>query len=187
MNTKHLHTCASPEWARFVAEDLLPWVLATHELGDDLLEIGAGPGLTTDVLRQRVVKLTAVEIDASLALALARRLAATNVAVVQADGAALPFSDARFSAGAVLTMLHHVPTPRAQDRLLGEVRRVLRRGGVALGTDGLDTPRRRALHDGDTFCPIDPEGLSGRLQAAGFADITVEVLNDRFRFAAVKR
>ena len=43
MNSEHLRLCASAEWGRLVADELLPWVLGDHELGDDVLEIGAGP------------------------------------------------------------------------------------------------------------------------------------------------
>lgn len=54
MNEAHVRFCSSPEWASYVAGELLPWVLASYELGDDVLEIGPGPGLTTDLLRQMV-------------------------------------------------------------------------------------------------------------------------------------
>ena len=51
MNQAHLEFCSSPEWARLIEDELLSWVLDGWELGDDLLEVGPGPGLTTDVLR----------------------------------------------------------------------------------------------------------------------------------------
>ena len=63
VNQAHLEFCSSPEWARLVEDELLPWVLDGCELGDDLLEVGPGPGLTTDVLRYRAARVTAVELD----------------------------------------------------------------------------------------------------------------------------
>jgi len=51
-----------------------------------MVEVGPGFGLATDVLRQRVGNLTAVEIDPALAVGLALRLTGTNVNVLQADG-----------------------------------------------------------------------------------------------------
>jgi hypothetical protein len=54
MNERHLQLCASSEWAEYVRHTLLPWVLGSGDLGDRVLELGPGPGLTTDVLRQRV-------------------------------------------------------------------------------------------------------------------------------------
>src|SRR6185437_9185283 len=188
MNEVHLQLCASPEWAAYVETELLPWVMDGRSLGDDFLEVGPGPGLTTDVLRAMVPALTAVEVDPELADALADRLAGTNVTVVRRDGTAMPFDDDRFSAAATLTMLHHVPSSTLQDRLLAEVHRVLRPGGVLLGSDGVDRPEMRDLHDDDTFVPVDPTTLPDRLRAAGFADAVVEVSasGDRFRFVATK-
>lgn len=184
VNSEHLVICSSPEWAAQLADDLLPWVLAGRELGDDLLEIGPGPGLTTDVLRRHAAQVTAAELDPELAAGLARRLAGTNVEVVNADATALPFPDGRFSAAACLTMLHHIPSAALQDAALAQVRRVLRPGGTLLGCDGLDSPERRQLHHDDVFVPVDPATFAGRLRAAGFATAETEVRGDRIRFAA---
>src|SRR5262249_5129329 len=52
VNEEHLAICSSPEWGKFVEDDLLPWVLGGYDLGDDLLEVGPGPGLTTDIPRR---------------------------------------------------------------------------------------------------------------------------------------
>jgi ubiquinone/menaquinone biosynthesis C-methylase UbiE len=46
------------------------------------------------------------------------------VRVVRGDGAALPFRDGSFDAVVVLTMLHHVPSARLQDEVLGEAGRL---------------------------------------------------------------
>ncbi len=186
MNAEHLRLCASAEWAETVERDILPWTLGERPLGDDVLEVGPGPGLTTDVLRNRVPKLTAVEVDETLALRLAERLAGTNVEVVHADGAHLPFQDARFSAATCFTMLHHVPSTDEQDQLLRELRRVLRPGGVLVGVDSVQSAEWWALHVGDTCVPVDPHGFPSRLQAAGFVDVEVELSTPpparRFRF-----
>ena len=184
MNEAHLRICSSPEWAAYVENDLLPWALDGTELGDDVLEVGSGPGLTTDVLRRRVPRLTAVEIDDDLARRLGERLAGTNVEVVNADGTRLPFPAGRFSAATMFTMLHHVPSAALQDRLLAEVCRVLRPGGLLAGSDSPRTPERVELHEGDIYRPVDPAGLADRLLAAGFGTATVETGEDSFRFRA---
>jgi ubiquinone/menaquinone biosynthesis C-methylase UbiE len=84
----------------------------------------------------------------------------------------------------MFTMLHHVPSPALQDKLLAEVCRVLRPGGLLTGTDSPETPERRQLHVGDVYQPVDPAGLAYRLVAAGFADAVVGEAGDSFRFRA---
>ncbi|MBV9578919.1 MAG: methyltransferase domain-containing protein [Chloroflexi bacterium] len=188
MNSEHLRLCSSEEWAATVEHEILPWAIGAHDLGDDLLEIGPGPGLTTDRLRHLAPHLTAVEVDQSLADALRTRLAGSNVEVVHADAAALPLADARFSGATCFTMLHHVPSPADQDRLFNELHRVLRPGGVLVGVDSLPSAEWLALHADDTCVPVDPTELPARLTRAGFVDVEVELSQPRpsrrFRFAA---
>ena len=94
MNEQHLTLCASAEWAALVRDELLPWVLGDDGLGDDVLEIGAGPGLVTDLLVERAPRVTAVEIDEALAADLQVRMAGRPVEVVTADATALPLPSA---------------------------------------------------------------------------------------------
>src|SRR3954451_21682959 len=100
-----------------LAEDLAPWMDAAGDLGDDVSEVGPGPGLTTDLLRRRARAVTAVEIDDEVAAKLATPLAGTNVTVVHGDATALDAPDGRFTAATSFSMLHHVPTVEAQDRI----------------------------------------------------------------------
>ena len=184
MNEEHMKLCSSSEWAEYVENELLPWALSSCHLGEDVLEVGPGPGLTTDILRRRVAKLTAVEIDPELAASLAARLGGTNVEVTCADAASLPFGEGRFSAAVMFTMLHHVPSWEQQNDVFAQVRRVLRPGGLFVGTDGVETAARWLMHDGDTYVPVDPSALAPRLDNAGFVEIVVEEVGDRFRFLA---
>ena len=173
MNRTHLEYLASSEWADRLQTDLVPWLESTVQLGDDVLEIGPGPGLTTDLLRQRVAAVTAVELDADLAADLQVRLAGTNVEIIRGDGTELPLPDDRFSAATCFAMLHHLPSEAAQDQLFCELHRVLRSGGSFVATDSLDTERIRQAHIDDTYVPLDPATLESRLRAAGFANITL--------------
>jgi SAM-dependent methyltransferase len=175
MNAAHLEFCASPEWRQIVEEMILPVALRDLDLGDDALEIGPGPGFTTDVLRTRTRRLTAVELDPVLARDLARRLAGTNVDVVQGDATALELADDRFTGAASFNMLHHVPSDDAQDRIFAEVARILRPGGVFVAADGVASDDLLAFHEGDTYHPIDPDGLAGRLRHAGFTGVEVRM------------
>lgn len=99
----------------------------------------------------------------------------------------MPFGDDRFSAVVCFTMLHHVPSRELQDRLLGEVSRVLRPGGVFAGTDSLGTGRAfKLLHIHDTLVPVSPNELPARLERAGLVEPSVEAGGRSFRFQARK-
>ena len=63
-------------------------------------------------------------------------------------------------------MLHHVAPPPAQDRAFAELARVLVPGGVLVAADGVHMRGTVAFHEGDTYNPIDPEDLVGRLATA---------------------
>jgi SAM-dependent methyltransferase len=165
-------------------EIIVPWVLSDVSLGDEVLEVGPGPGLTTDLLKSRTARLTALEIDPALAHALSTRLAGSNVAVLQGDATAMPLRDAQFSGAVSFTMLHHVPSPALQDKLLREVRRTLKPGGVFAGVDSLQSFGMRVLHLWDTLVPVDPDGFRARLESAGFSDSFVEANEHAFRFHA---
>jgi SAM-dependent methyltransferase len=186
MNKGHLQLLASPEWAQRLETELLPWLLGVADLGDDVLEIGPGPGLTTDLLRHRTANLTAVEADGQLAAALAGRLAGTNVEVIHADATESGLASNRFAAVTCFSMLHHMPSPEAQDRLFAEVHRVLRPGGTFIGTDSIDSKELREFHVDDTFVPVSPDTLGSRLEAVGLTRARVEVTTYELRFHAKK-
>jgi len=162
----------------------VPWALAGSDLGSNVLELGPGPGLTTDLLRASLTRLTALELDSKLAHALRLRLKDGNVRVVEGDAADMPFEDAEFSGAVSFTMLHHVPSPELQDRLLGEVFRVLKPGGLFVGSDSLMNWVMRIIHIGDTLVPVSPDTLGARLHNAGFEVLEVEKNAQAFRFRA---
>ena len=187
MNEAHNDLCSSPEWAQYLRVDVLPLVREGIDLGQDMVEVGPGFGLATDVLRQRVGNLTAVEIDPALAVGLALRLTGTNVNVLQADGTQLPFDTGRFSSAASFTMLHHVPSASKQDALMAELARVLQPGGVLVGADSLDDAEFREFHRGDVCVPVDPSDLPHRLERSGFPDAIVGISGEAFWFVARTR
>ncbi len=185
MNKLHLEFCSSDGWADAIRKWIIPGAVGGMELGDDVLEIGPGPGRTTEVLREMASRLTAVEIDAELAEALRARMAGTNVEVLQGDATALPFPDGRFSTVLSFTMLHHVPSVAEQDRLFSEVARVLRPGGTFVGVDSRDSEEFRGMHVDDICVPLDPGTIEKRLLAAGFAEARLEPNEYVVQFRAV--
>lgn len=183
MNRLHHWLCHSARWQKTI-QQRVPWVVSTASLGQTVLELGPGPGLTTDVLRQTVERLTAIEVDPKLAASLGSRLRGSNVQVIAGDATAMPFADSQFSGVVSFTMLHHVPSPELQDRLFRQVWRVLEPGGVFVGSDSLQSWLMRVVHIRDTLVPVDPETVGTRLEAAGFRVLEVEKNTNAFRFHA---
>ena len=188
MNPIHDVICSSRWWSRRVEHDLIPWALRDVDLGDDVLEIGPGFGATTRLLvRERGARqLTVVELEERYCRKL-RDVLGDAVTVIQANAVQLPFDDGRFSAVVCFTMLHHIPVREEQDRVLGEVARVLRPGGTFAGTDSVGTGLLfKLIHIGDTLLPIDPDELPTRLRAAGLSEPDVRRADGTFRFRALK-
>jgi SAM-dependent methyltransferase len=173
MNSAHLEFCASPEWRTIVEEMILPDALRNAKLGTEVIEIGPGPGFTTDVLRKLTDHLIAIEVDPNLAVALKSRLQGTNVEVVCGDATSLDFPDDRFSAAASFHMLHHIASDDAQNQALAELARVLRQGGLLVAADGVFSEGSLAFHENDIYNPIDPESLRHRLELVGFVSVNV--------------
>lgn len=183
MNRLHRWLCRSNHWRSTVAERL-PWAIGDTDLGPNVLEIGPGPGLTTDLLRTSVPRLTALEIDPTLASALSSRLIGSNVQVIEGDASKMPFRDSDFSGAVSFTMLHHVPSEALQDKVLAEVLRVLKPGGFFVGSDSLQNWFMRVIHVGDTLVPLNPDTFGTRLASAGFEVLEVQKNSQAFRFRA---
>lgn len=185
MNENHAQVCPSPEWAEHIQNDILPVLTRDVDLGSRMLEIGPGPGAATGWLAGKVAKLTAVEVDPDAARLLADRYAGSNVEVVTCSGAELDYPAGSFDSVGCFTMLHHVPTIALQNAILAEAFRVLRPGGVFIGSDSLASDGLHHFHEGDTYNPLEPASLLTRLQTLGFAPITV-IVNDSILFSAGK-
>ena len=182
MNFLHRWICSSNIWKRGLYQGILPWTLQQEELGGSVLEIGPGCGLTTEWLRGRCDRITAVEIDSVLARAARARTQGTNATIIRGDGTALPFASGVFSSVVSVAMLHHVPSVEQQDHLLREAFRVLQPGGLFLTMDVRATRTMRAIHWGGVYVPVNPETLAPRLRAAGFINPAVEANGWIFRF-----
>jgi SAM-dependent methyltransferase len=185
VNKRHAELLGTAEWAAFLQDEILPAVTHGVDLGEDLLEIGPGPGAATEWLRHQVRRLVAIELDPEAAAALGERFAGTNVEAVAGDATAPRYPDESFDTVGMFTMLHHVPTGALQDAILAGALRVLRPGGTLIGSDSLPSDRLHQFHEGDTYNPVEPAAFLTRLQTIGFGDITLTV-NDRLLFRAHK-
>lgn len=176
MNFIHRRLCRSAQWRSVLEKFIVPDALNDVQLGDDVLEVGPGDGLTTDLLRPHIARITALEIHSPTAKKLAGRFRGTNVTVIQGDASAMQFPDSQFSGVISLHVLHHIPSAELQDKVFREVRRVLRPGGAFVCIDSVNfqSLHMRMIHIGDKITPVDPATLSGRLEAAGFSEVRVD-------------
>ncbi len=184
MNRLHLWYCQSSGWKHQLENEILPWSLDGVDLGGEVLELGPGPGLTTDWLRHRCSHITCLELDPTLAHSLRQRVGNNNVTVQLGDATAMPFRDNTFSAVLSFTMLHHVASSDLQDRLFAEAHRVLKPGGVFAGSDSTWSVQMWLFHLADTMVTLNPGRLAERLKLAGFERVSVEARGGRVRFQA---
>jgi ubiquinone/menaquinone biosynthesis C-methylase UbiE len=176
--------CASSYWHRLTKKELLPWLLSGAELGEHVLEIGAGPGAATEELRKRARRVTSLELNYRFAVGIRRRSQNANGTVVQGDASALPFAEKTFSAAIAVLVLHHLGTREAQERAFAEVFRILRPGGVFLAVEIPDRWLHRIVHIQSTFLPVAADSAPVRLAAAGLSDPSVDFLRGAYRLRA---
>ena len=167
-------------------KQVLPWLLSGSELGEHVLEIGAGPGAATEELRKRAGRVTSIEYSHAFAAGIARRIRSRNGAVLQGDASALPFPEKTFSAAIAVLMLHHLKSPEAQERAFAEIFRVLRPGGVFLAVEIQDGWLNRIGHIRSTFVPVSAASAPERLSAAGFSSVSIVFLRRAYRMRAVR-
>jgi SAM-dependent methyltransferase len=129
------------------------------------LDFGCGHGMGAVVLARRGARVTAFDLSPGYLAEARARASANGVAVdfVQADGERLPFADGFFDRIWGNAVLHHLDLDRAG----GELRRVLRPGGVAVFCEPwgenplLNLARRRLPYPGKERTP-DEEPLRMR-------------------------
>jgi SAM-dependent methyltransferase len=186
MNRYETWFCGTRLWQWLTRRQVLPWILQGAELGDHVLELGAGLGAATEELGRRAARVTSLEYDHAFAAKLGVRAHGANVTVIQGDAATLPFVDATFSSAIAILMLHHLRSGDLQDRAFAETARVLRPGGLFLAFDIQDGWMHRAAHIKSTFVPMAPASAFARLTAAGFSEVTVDVQRGGFRIRAIR-
>jgi SAM-dependent methyltransferase len=186
MNRFETWFCGSLFWRYVTRRQLLPWILQGSELGDHVLELGAGPGAATEELGRRAARVTSLEFDHAFAAKLGARVNGSNAVVIQGDAASLPFADGTFSSAIAILMLHHLRSNELQDRAFVEIARVLRPGGVFLAFEIQNGWLQRVGHIRSTFVPIAPAFVNARLAAAGFARAIVDPGRGGFRIRALR-
>jgi ubiquinone/menaquinone biosynthesis C-methylase UbiE len=178
--------CASSFWRSMTRKQLLPWMVSETELGEHVLEIGAGPGAATEELRKRARRVTSIDYSHTFAVGLAQRTTSTNGAVLQGDVSTLPFPGKTFSAAIAVLVLHHLKSPELQEQAFAEIFRVLRPGGVFLVTEIQDGWIQRLGHFRSTFVPVAPTSAPERLKSAGFSSVSIAFLRGAYRLRALR-
>lgn len=184
MNAYENWFCGSAIWRYLTRQQLLPWLLRGTQLGEHVLELGAGRGPATLELARLAPRVTSLEYDHKSAAILAARAAHSSVQAIQGDAAALPFPEGSFSSAVAILMLHHLKSPELQDRAFSEVHRVLRPGGVFIAFEIQNGWFHRVGHIRSTFVPVDPASASARLGAAGLSSIKLNFNRGGFRIHA---
>ncbi len=181
----HESVLRSHRWR--TAENSAGYLLPHLRAGQDLLDVGCGPGNITLDLAARVVPGRVVGIDAAADVIEAASAANTlpeQVSFAVGDVYALDAPDASYDVVHAHQVLQHLSEPVAA---LGEMRRVIRPGGVVAARDGVyaafswapDAPllgrwndlyhriteHNRAEADAGRY-------LLGWAQQAGFTDVT---------------
>jgi SAM-dependent methyltransferase len=148
---------------------------ALRDVSDPTLEIGVGTGRVALPLAAAGQRLVGVDISAAMLAAL-RDKSPGALPLVRADATRLPFRNGSFGGAVVAHVLHLVSDWRA---VVGELRRVVRPGGVLLVTRGAqrsgaglhaEITRRARAAAGWTMEPgrlDDLDELDDHLRAAG--------------------
>ncbi|HWZ99463.1 MAG TPA: class I SAM-dependent methyltransferase [Candidatus Dormibacteraeota bacterium] len=186
MNAFENWFCGTSLWRSITERRILPWMVKGYALGDDVLELGAGLGATTEELRRRAKRVTSLEYDHNFAARLGARFGNKNVGVLQGDAAALPFPDGSFSSVIAVLVLHHLRSQEQQERAFGEIHRVLKPGGVFLALEIGDGWLQRFGHIKSTFVPVVPAAAFARLTSLGFSKIVVDMQRAAFRICALR-
>lgn len=161
-------------------------MLQGSQLGEHVLELGAGPGAATEELSRLAGRVTSLEYDHYFAAKLGARANSASVTVIQGDAATLPFSSSTFSSAIAILMLHHLRSNELQDRAFAEIARVLRPGGVFLAFEIQDSWLNRVGHFRSTFVPVAPALVVARLTAAGFSRAAIDPRSGGFRVRALR-
>jgi arsenite methyltransferase len=145
--------------------------------GEQILELGFGPGRSLGVLAEQGVLATGVEVSAAMIEVAARRNAGLvqedRITLLEGDGTSLPVPDATFDGVLSVHNIYFWPEP---DRTIGEIARVLRPDGrVVLAFRGGEHPLPSRL-DPSVYRTVTTDQAVTWLQRAGF---TVEALVPR--------
>jgi ubiquinone/menaquinone biosynthesis C-methylase UbiE len=157
--------------------------LVGAEPTDRVLDVACGPGYLTLAFAARCAE--AVGVDATDALLDIARDNAAKRGITKArfdagDATELPYADESFDVVVCRAAFHHFPNP---GRVLGEMRRVVRTGGVVMVADFTTSPNKasaRAHNAIERLCdPTHVRALPADELRALFIEHQLDVVTDR--------
>jgi len=163
-------------WVRETAavNDVAVELLAARP-GEQICEIGFGPGRALARLASTGAQVVGVDLSADMVTLAGRRnaaaVAAGRIRLVEGDGTALPVDDGTLDGVLSVHSVYFWPDPAA---VLAEIRRAVRPGGrlvLALRPGEEPLPAR---FDAATYRVPTTDKLTRWLHAAGFSDIRAE-------------
>lgn len=140
------------------------WVYDNVRAGSSVLDLGCGAGMLA-LLKRKDVTLTGVDVSAECVRAAQRNGYDT---ALTAELSHLPFADASFDYVVSLDVLGHVGFEE-KDAVIGEVKRVLRSGGVTM--HGIECTDRSAQKD---YAEMSPEELRRFIEVDGHVGLEEE-------------
>ncbi|SRR5258708_6465643 len=150
-------------WSRRLAPLFLDFAGSAD--GERIIDVGCGTGSLTFLIpdRANVSSIEAMDYEEQFVEALRQRNTDHRITASQGDACALPFEENQFDRALSMLVLHFVSDPL---RAVGEMRRVVRPGGVVAATVW-DTfggmPSQRMFWD--TICVIEPGAVARRSAA----------------------
>ena len=158
----------------FLHGKLLKMVSLNIPDGASLLDLGCGPGILAETVRERVKRYVGADISIERIKQSRRRIDSKNSFFVVADAAFLPFKDSAFDAVASIEVIEHLPDT---ERFLKEVHRALADGGTFI----LTTPSNLIFEDNTDLLYKDqhlygftPRGLKSMLISGSFRVKSIE-------------
>jgi len=163
---------------------MLPWLLGGADVGDHVLEIGAGAGAATAELRKRAVMSSVLSTIIFLPLNLHEERQCRR----RASRCSIPaLCDRTFSSAIAVLVLHHLRSREQQDRASQKLIGYCNQAPTFLLLKFPDGWLNRVIHIKSTFVPVQAEALEARLAAAGFVDIALDRRAGGFSVRAARK
>jgi len=123
--------------AAIVTEHLHRYLFALNYcIGQEVLDLACGEGYGSQILAEKALNVTGIDIDPEIILYATKKYRAGNLRFLEGNAESLPVTDQSVDVVVSFETLEHVPS---QDGMLAEIKRVLKPGGLLI----ISTPDRK--------------------------------------------